>query len=205
VYIGRRITLSFSYVTDRGGWGDGKGKGEQDSKESVWACITENFFPLLISTQSVAFLYTDFCTTLYFVNQRNCKTLAMQAHALTRMRYFCSLNVIISHLIVLREGLGYLSVCAIASRSSPLTHACICNGHAGSEICCGHCTVTITLLFEDDDSIVLVRLRHQIRIIWRNCSQRKQWSLWCWLPSQTVGSRFSHSSTRWHLEDTATL
>jgi hypothetical protein len=35
------------------------------------------------------------------------------------MRYFYSLNVIISHLIVHKEGLGYLSVCAIASRSSP--------------------------------------------------------------------------------------
>jgi hypothetical protein len=46
----------------------------------------------------------------------------MQAHALTRKRYFYSLNVIISHPIVYKEGLGYLSVCAIASRSSPPFH-----------------------------------------------------------------------------------
>jgi hypothetical protein len=44
------------------------------------------------------------------MNQRNYKTLAMQAHALTRTRYFYSLNVLISHPIVYKEGLGYLSV-----------------------------------------------------------------------------------------------
>jgi hypothetical protein len=57
---------------------------------------TENIFPLLISTQSVTFLFTDFYTTLYFVNQGNYKTLAVQAHALTRTRCFYSLNVMIS-------------------------------------------------------------------------------------------------------------
>jgi hypothetical protein len=62
----------------------------------------------------------------------------MQAHALTHTRYFYSLNVIFSHLIVYKEGLGYLSVCAIASRSSPPSHVCICLGHAGSELCCVH-------------------------------------------------------------------
>jgi hypothetical protein len=36
----------------------------------------------------------------------------MQTHALTRMRYFYSLNVITSHPIVHKEGLGYLSVFA---------------------------------------------------------------------------------------------
>jgi hypothetical protein len=46
------------------------------------------------------FWYNDFYTTLYFVTQKNYKTLEMQAHALTRMRYFYSLNVIISHLTV---------------------------------------------------------------------------------------------------------
>jgi hypothetical protein len=74
------------------------------------------------------------------VNQRNYKTLGMQAHALTRTRYFYSLNVIISHPIVYKEGLGYLSVCAIASRSYPPSHVCICNGHPNSESCCVHCT-----------------------------------------------------------------
>jgi hypothetical protein len=102
-------------------------------------CITFYEFinpSLLISTKSVPFVCTDFFTTLYFVNQRNYKTLAMLAHALTCTRYFCSLNVIISHLIVYKEGLGYLSACAIASRSSPPTHVFICNGHPGSDLCC---------------------------------------------------------------------
>jgi hypothetical protein len=45
----------------------GKGKGEQDGKESVWACLVKlkTFFPLLISTQSLAFSYTNFHNTLY--------------------------------------------------------------------------------------------------------------------------------------------
>jgi hypothetical protein len=88
----------------------------------------KTFFPLLISTQPVAFSSTGFCTTLYFVNQRNYKKTAMQAHALTRALYFYSLNVIISHQIVYKEGLGYLSVCAIVSRSSPPSQLCICSG-----------------------------------------------------------------------------
>jgi hypothetical protein len=79
---------------------DGKSRGEQDGKESVWACYNwKYFFPLLISTQSVEFWYIDFYTTLCFVNQRNKKTNAMLAHALTGTRYFYSLNVILSHLI----------------------------------------------------------------------------------------------------------
>jgi hypothetical protein len=125
------------------GKGRWKGKGQQDGNESVWAWRVQlkTFFPLLISTQSVAFSYTDFYTTLYFVNQRNYKTLAMQTHAFTRTRYFYSLNIIISHLTENKEGLGYLSVCAIASRSSPPSHVCICNGHPGSELCCCHCNV----------------------------------------------------------------
>jgi hypothetical protein len=64
----------------------------------------------------------------------------MQANALTRKRYFYSLNIIISHPIVYKEGLGYLSVCAIASRSSPPSHVCICNGHPSLDLRCGHCT-----------------------------------------------------------------
>jgi hypothetical protein len=103
-----------------------------------------SFCPLLISTQSVTFWYTDFHTRMYFVNQRNYKTLAMQAHTLTHTRYFYSLNVIISHLVLYKEGLGYLSVRAIASRSSSPSHVCICNGHSGSELCCVHCKGTLT-------------------------------------------------------------
>jgi hypothetical protein len=63
----------------------------------------------------------------------------MQANASTRTRYLYRLNAIISHLIVYKEELGYLSVCAIASRSSPHSHVCICNSHPGSELCCVHC------------------------------------------------------------------
>jgi hypothetical protein len=40
----------------------------------------KNTFSLLILTQSVAFWHTDFYTALYFVNQQNYKTLAMQTH-----------------------------------------------------------------------------------------------------------------------------
>jgi hypothetical protein len=86
----------------------------------------------------VAFWYTDFYTTLYFVNQRNYKTLAMHAHAVTRTRYFYSLNVIISHPIVYKEGLGCFSACAIASRSFPPSHVCLCNGQKSSKLFCVH-------------------------------------------------------------------
>jgi hypothetical protein len=55
------------------------------------------------------------------VNQRNYKTLAMHAHALTHTRYFYNLNIIISHPIVYKEGLGFLSVCAIASSHVSVT------------------------------------------------------------------------------------
>jgi hypothetical protein len=120
--------------------------------------VIENIFPLLISTQSVAFSHTDFYTTLYFVNQRNYKTLAMQEHALTRTRYFYSLNVIISHPIVYKEGLGYLSVCAIASLSSPPSHVCIRNGHPGSELCCVHCNENIPSVFQSWTDIYTAHL-----------------------------------------------
>jgi hypothetical protein len=87
----------------------GNGKGEQDGKESLWACIEQlkTFISHLILTQSVAFRYTDFYTALYFVNQRNYRPLAVQAHDLTRTRYFYSINIIISHPIVqVRTGLS---------------------------------------------------------------------------------------------------
>jgi hypothetical protein len=62
----------------------------------------------------------------------------MQTHALTRTRYFHSLNVIISYPILYKEGLGYLSVSAIASRSSPTSHVCVCNSQQSSELFCVH-------------------------------------------------------------------
>jgi hypothetical protein len=118
---------------------DGKDKGKQDGKESAWACIVSltTFFPLNFNTIGGVW-YTDFYAILYFVNQRNYKTLATQAHVLNRTRYFCSLNVIISHLTVYKEGLSCLSVCAIASRSSPPSNVCICNGQPSSELFCVH-------------------------------------------------------------------
>jgi hypothetical protein len=61
----------------------------------------------------VAFWYTYFYTTLHFVNQKNYATPAMQAHVLTHMHYFYSLNVIISHMTVYKKKLGYLSACAV--------------------------------------------------------------------------------------------
>jgi hypothetical protein len=165
-YSGRNITASFSYVTERG---EGKGNGGSRRQKVCLSMfsITEKIFPLLISTQSVAFSCTNFFTAPCFVNQRNYKPLAVQAHALTRTRNFKSLNVIISHQIVYKEvavqahaltrtrnfkslnviishqivykeGLGYLSVCAVVSRSSPPSPVCICNGQRSSELCCGH-------------------------------------------------------------------
>jgi hypothetical protein len=65
----------------------------------------------------VAFWHTDFHTTLYFVNQRKYKTQAMQAHALTRTRYFYSLNIIISHPIVYKEGYVHCISCTL--RATP--------------------------------------------------------------------------------------
>jgi hypothetical protein len=106
------------------------------------------------------------------VNRRNYKTLAMQAHALTSTRYFCSRNVIISHPIVYREGPGYLSVCAIASRSSPPTHVCICNGQRNLELFCVLC--------------ILER-------ILKNLSMRV-WIGFCWLRMGSSGDSCGHGS-----------
>jgi hypothetical protein len=80
----------------------------------------KTFFPLLISIQSVAFSHTEFYTTLYFVKHRNYETLA---NAGTRLIHHALLlqpkRNNFTHSIVYKEGLGYLSVCAVASRSSP--------------------------------------------------------------------------------------
>jgi hypothetical protein len=142
IYSGRKMTPSLSYVTVRGeGKMEKTGGGGQDGKASVsMFSVTENIsFPRFNFDTIGGILIRYFCTIVCFVNQRNHKTLAMQAHALTRTRYFYSLNVVISHLIVYKEGLSYLSVCAIASRSSPPSHVCICNGHPSSELFCVHC------------------------------------------------------------------
>jgi hypothetical protein len=74
------------------------------------------------------------------IKKKKLPKLGIQAHALTRTRYFYNLNVIISVPVKYKEGLGYISVSAIASRYSPPSHVCICNGHPSSELCCGRCT-----------------------------------------------------------------
>jgi hypothetical protein len=123
--------------------------------------VTENMCSPF-SIQSVAFWYTDFYTTLYFVSQRNYKTLAMQADALTRTRYFYSLKVIISHPIVYTERLGYLSVCATTLRPSPPTHVCICNGHPSSQLFYVHRALC-----------PVVQLRNDIWWWWRRWQRRQ--------------------------------
>jgi hypothetical protein len=85
--------------------------------------ITENIFPFQFRHNRWHF-HTLTYTTLYFVNQRSYKTLAMQAHAFTRTRCFYSLNVIFSHLIVYKEGLGYLSY-VLSLRGLPLPPTCV--------------------------------------------------------------------------------
>jgi hypothetical protein len=70
----------------------------------------------------VAFLIHWLFTTSYFLNQRNYKTQAMQTHALTRTRYFYSLNVKISHPTVQeRTGLS-LHMCYRFAVFSSLPH-----------------------------------------------------------------------------------
>jgi hypothetical protein len=119
VYSERKITPSLGCVTVR----VANGKPSHSRAPSSIVQL-KTFSSHLISTQSVAFSYTDFYTTLYFVNQRNYKTLAMQAHALTRTRYFYSPNVIISHPIVHKEGLGY-SPYVLSLHGLPLPPTCV--------------------------------------------------------------------------------
>jgi hypothetical protein len=88
--------------------------------------VTENVFsfPRLISTQTVAFWYTYFFTTMCSVNQKNYKTSAVQTRALTRMRCLYGLHAVISQPIVNKVGLGYLSICDVTSCG--LLHSCTC-------------------------------------------------------------------------------
>jgi hypothetical protein len=121
-----------SYVTVTG---EGKIKRVRvEHEEYNW----KHFSPLLILTQSGAFWYTDFHTALYFLFIKGTIKYWQCRHTPKPARYFYSLNVIISHLIIYKEGLGYLSVFAIASLSSPPSHVCICNGHPSSELFCVH-------------------------------------------------------------------
>jgi hypothetical protein len=81
----------------------------------------------------------------------------MQAHATTYTRYFHFVNVIISHPKRKKEGLGFLSVCAIASQSSPPSHMCVCNGDLSSELFCGHYNSR-----EESCTVVSVQCRQQV-------------------------------------------
>jgi hypothetical protein len=63
----------------------------------------------------------------------------MQAHALTCTRYFFSLNIIILHPVEKKEGLSYLSICALILPPPPPPQY-ICNGRSGPELCYNHLT-----------------------------------------------------------------
>jgi hypothetical protein len=134
----------------------GKIKGEQYGKESVWACtlLLKILFPFNFDTIGGISMHW-LSATLYFVDQRNYKTVAMQAHALTCTRYFCSLNVIISHPIARKEGLGHFSACCVGRRSSPPYHLCVCNCHPSSELFCVRCSyedfIDTEIRHEDND------------------------------------------------------
>jgi hypothetical protein len=122
---------------------NGRGMGDQNSKESVWAFYywKHIFHFNFDAVGGILIHWFLHLIMVCFVNRTNFFSLAMQAHALTRTSYFYRLNVIISYPIVYKEGLGYLSACAIALRSSPPTHVCICNGHPSSDLFCVHCFI----------------------------------------------------------------
>jgi hypothetical protein len=55
MYSGRKVTPSFSYVTEGGEEKMERTKGSKRAKCLSMYTATENIFPLLISTQSMAF------------------------------------------------------------------------------------------------------------------------------------------------------
>jgi hypothetical protein len=137
MYSGRKINRSFGCVTVQRGrmmeMTGGLEGGRQDERESVCACIVQlkTFFPFNFCTIGSILLYWFFHYTLYSVNQRNCKWLALQTRAVTCTRYFYSLNFVIPHSI----GLCCLFKCAFALRPFPhLTY--VCNGQRSSELFC---------------------------------------------------------------------
>jgi hypothetical protein len=124
MHSGRKDTPSLSYlrVTE---------ERKIERARCKKACVRlQLFVALLISTQSVAFLYADFHTALYFVNQSNYKALAMQAHTLTRTHFFRSLNALISHPIAQgRAGLSLRMHYPFVAFPSLPSELCIYNGH----------------------------------------------------------------------------
>jgi hypothetical protein len=61
LYSGRNITASFSYITERGDGKMGRAGGSKTAKSlSEHVQCPKTLFSILISTQSLAFWYTDF-------------------------------------------------------------------------------------------------------------------------------------------------
>jgi hypothetical protein len=56
------------------------------------------------------------------------------------LRYFCSQNLNVFTSYSTRKGLGSLSSCAVALRSSPPSHVSTCNGQRSSQLFCVHYT-----------------------------------------------------------------
>lgn len=78
----RSINVHYRYIRMAAIWVSKTANSRSKHVQHRWKHVY-----LSISIQSVAFWYTAFYTTLSFVNLRNNKTLATQAHALTRTRY----------------------------------------------------------------------------------------------------------------------
>jgi hypothetical protein len=88
LHSGSKITPSMSYVTVRGEGGEVERRSGSKTAKGLSEHVPNNLkyvSSVLFSTHSMS-LNTDFYTTLYFVNKRNNKTPAMQAHALTHTR-----------------------------------------------------------------------------------------------------------------------
>jgi hypothetical protein len=84
--------------------------GEEDGEVSACTVQLETLFCFfLIFTQSVVYLYSDFHTTLHFVNKGTIEHYQCDGVPVARTSYFCSLNVIVSLPIV--QGRSGLSIC----------------------------------------------------------------------------------------------
>jgi hypothetical protein len=98
----------------------GRVKGSKTARSlSEHVCLSENIL------QSVAFWFADIYTTLYFVNKRTYKTPAKGTRAVTRMRNFCSLNVIISHQTLKGRTRLFLCMCYCFAVSPSLLPTCM--------------------------------------------------------------------------------
>lgn len=123
---GRQVTLRFSCVTVRGeGKGIWKGQRVATAKSlSDTYCVTENIFSSFNFERVGGVLMHWMYTVVYFVNY---KTLALQADALIRMLYFCSLNILTSYLAKHTKAGLSLRTC-YRFTISPSLPLCICGG-----------------------------------------------------------------------------